>query len=528
MIDIMRLKTLCRYSYEKGIRCHSWRLFSSNALNRQENRPNHDWNIGGMVNVRSSIARRGTKFEHYTIQPHVLERARAVIPNLQDPTDSQISLMKELDNRYSVIQTSPQGTGKSTAITLFTLSEPKRNRAIPSVTSLIVVPSKQVAKMYFELHRRILGFDRGDPKLHSIVQALYRGPEAQRQIELLRQYRNPSIVIATPGILLELLADESTRASVNFEFLELIVVDEADLQLKLRSLPHPPHSKSGQRSLNSLKPPRNPKLSRSQISALNRYHVTKVLAYLTKLQKRSRHVYSIDSEPCRTVVISSNVALGGRLDSVVSALGWFADNLTVKRRLAAQSDQFTAAGADTKIISVSTTGFLDRWKANLDSYSPSQVASKITEYDKSKENTISPEIIDQLALYESPADDKSTGLIIIGDMVSKPSLIAELESRGFKIALIDNFDGFTLSDSVYGTISATAMFSKVSTGRRPNFLIASAQTVQGMCFPGLKRIYVLGQAAANAFTGTKPLADLCRTISEGNDWDSRALIQIVV
>jgi ATP-dependent RNA helicase RhlE len=141
-----------------------------------------------------------------------------------EPTPIQVQAIPVVLSGEDLIGCAETGTGKTAAFFLpiiQRLSESSR----PGVRVLVLAPTRELAlqieQMYGELN----------PIKRNRCVAIIGGASASRQIDGLR--RHPSVVIATPGRLLDLME----RRSVDLSTVEVLVLDEADRMLDMGFLP---------------------------------------------------------------------------------------------------------------------------------------------------------------------------------------------------------------------------------------------------------------------------------------------------
>jgi superfamily II DNA/RNA helicase len=115
------------------------------------------------------------------------------------------------------------GSGKTLAY-LLPLAQrilPTADAAAPGVLALVLVPTRELARQVVKQARQLLA------KSPLQVHALTGGADFKYQRSLLR--RNPEIVVATPGRLLE----HCQRGSADLSSLQVLVLDEADRMLDM-------------------------------------------------------------------------------------------------------------------------------------------------------------------------------------------------------------------------------------------------------------------------------------------------------
>src|SRR6185437_2276480 len=141
-----------------------------------------------------------------------------------NPTPIQIKCIPLILNREDVIGCAETGTGKTAAFLLpviHNLSAQKR----PGIRVLVLAPTRELAlqiqKNYSELNHL---------KSNGSVLVM-GGANIRTQIAEIR--RKPTIVIATPGRLMDL----KERGAIDLSTVEVLVLDEADRMLDMGFLP---------------------------------------------------------------------------------------------------------------------------------------------------------------------------------------------------------------------------------------------------------------------------------------------------
>ena len=121
--------------------------------------------------------------------------------------------------RFDTCVCSPTGSGKTLAYLLPVISVLK-DRRVPRLRAIIVVPRKELAKQVMESGSRLIR----QAKL-KVVSA--SGEHTIRHDQNSISDRNPDIVICTPGRLAELI----NSSAICLDFLRFLILDEADLLL---------------------------------------------------------------------------------------------------------------------------------------------------------------------------------------------------------------------------------------------------------------------------------------------------------
>ena len=143
------------------------------------------------------------------------------------PTPIQARAIPAILAGRDLMAAAETGTGKTAGFTLPLLERLSRGpRAAPNqARALILVPTRELAS---QVHDSVVAYG-GQLPLRAV--AVYGGVKINPQMMALR--RGVDVLVATPGRLLDLYASNAVR----FNFLEILVLDEADRMLDLGFLP---------------------------------------------------------------------------------------------------------------------------------------------------------------------------------------------------------------------------------------------------------------------------------------------------
>ena len=161
-----------------------------------------------------------TKFSDYALHPHLLKTLE--ILGYKEPTEVQQQVLAEALGGKDLQVSAETGSGKTLAylIPLFhRLLEPTAPET--GSRALILLPTRELAQQIFKECGRLERFT----KTRSVL--VTGGQEMRYQASLLR--RDPDIIVATPGRLIEHLA----RKNANLGDIELLILDEADRMLDM-------------------------------------------------------------------------------------------------------------------------------------------------------------------------------------------------------------------------------------------------------------------------------------------------------
>lgn len=121
-----------------------------------------------------------------------------------------------------IIAKAPTGSGKTAAFAIPILEKLDLNPENKNVQALILCPTReltiQVQKEFEKLKKHID---------NCFVVSVYGGQQIERQLTALK--KNPQIVVATPGRLMDLL----NRGAINLNMISTVVLDEADEMLDM-------------------------------------------------------------------------------------------------------------------------------------------------------------------------------------------------------------------------------------------------------------------------------------------------------
>lgn len=161
-----------------------------------------------------------TEFTQLPLKPR-LQKALSAL-ELSTPTQVQSAAIPHALQNKDLLVSAATGSGKTLAFLL-----PLIDRLlVPPTTNvssrgLILVPTRELAQQVFKVCERVCG----GTGLKSVL--LTGGQETRYQAALLR--RDPDIIVATPGRLLEHLR----RGAAVLSDIEMVVLDEADRMLDM-------------------------------------------------------------------------------------------------------------------------------------------------------------------------------------------------------------------------------------------------------------------------------------------------------
>ncbi|USG68074.1 DEAD/DEAH box helicase [Brevibacillus ruminantium] len=153
-----------------------------------------------------------TTFTDYSLSAPLLEALREL--KIERPTPVQEEAIPLIQSGRNAFVESPTGTGKTLAYLLPLLNH--LDRESKEIQLLVLAPTHELVMQITKVADLLL------VKSNQTAQAIIGGVDVKRQLERLKS--RPTVVVATPGRLLELL--ESRKLKVHQ--VKAIVVDEAD------------------------------------------------------------------------------------------------------------------------------------------------------------------------------------------------------------------------------------------------------------------------------------------------------------
>ena len=142
--------------------------------------------------------------------------------NFSSPSSIQAEAIPQVMNGIDIIAKAPTGSGKTAAFAIPMLERLDFNPENKSVQALVLCPTRELA---IQVHRE---FEKLSKYMDNVsVVSVYGGQPIDRQLNALR--KNPQIVVATPGRLM----DHIRRGSVRLDYIKMAVLDEADEMLDM-------------------------------------------------------------------------------------------------------------------------------------------------------------------------------------------------------------------------------------------------------------------------------------------------------
>ncbi|QEN08669.1 DEAD/DEAH box helicase [Oceanispirochaeta crateris] len=161
------------------------------------------------------------KFTDFGLSPALLRAIK--VQKYEDPSPVQIQTIPAVMSGQDVLAAAQTGTGKTAAYTLPILDRLTRGNEVRSnhVRALILTPTRELAAQVYD---SVVNYSRFLPLRSTVV---YGGVKINPQ--MIRLTRGVDILVATPGRLLDLYRQNA----INFQQLEILILDEADRMLNL-------------------------------------------------------------------------------------------------------------------------------------------------------------------------------------------------------------------------------------------------------------------------------------------------------
>ena len=138
-----------------------------------------------------------------------------------EATDIQSKAIPLILEGKDIIGSSQTGTGKTAAFTLPILQKIALKGKNKETSALILAPTRELA---LQIEESVHSYGRFTKVTSTVI---FGGVSPIKQIHKLRT--NPNIIVATPGRLLDLI----TKGYINLEYVDQLVIDEADRMLDM-------------------------------------------------------------------------------------------------------------------------------------------------------------------------------------------------------------------------------------------------------------------------------------------------------
>lgn len=142
--------------------------------------------------------------------------------NFTTPSSIQKEAIPQVLSGNDIIAKAPTGSGKTAAFAIPIIEKLDLNPDNKSVQALVLCPTRELA---IQVHKEFEKLTKYEENV--AVVSVYGGQGIDRQLNALK--RNPQIIVATPGRLM----DHLRRGSINLNLAHTIVLDEADEMLDM-------------------------------------------------------------------------------------------------------------------------------------------------------------------------------------------------------------------------------------------------------------------------------------------------------
>lgn len=142
--------------------------------------------------------------------------------NFSNPSSIQKEAIPQVLSGNDIIAKAPTGSGKTAAFAIPIIEKLDLNPDNKSIQALVLCPTRELT---IQVHKEFEKLTKYEENV--AVVSVYGGQNIDRQLNALK--RNPQIIVATPGRLM----DHLRRGSINLNAAHTIVLDEADEMLDM-------------------------------------------------------------------------------------------------------------------------------------------------------------------------------------------------------------------------------------------------------------------------------------------------------
>lgn len=142
--------------------------------------------------------------------------------NFKTPSSIQAEAIPQIMRGNDIIAKAPTGSGKTAAFAIPILEKLDFNPENKTIQALVLCPTRELA---IQVHREFEKLSKYHENV-SVV-SVYGGQQIDKQLNALK--KSPQIVVATPGRLM----DHLRRGSIRLDFINMVVLDEADEMLDM-------------------------------------------------------------------------------------------------------------------------------------------------------------------------------------------------------------------------------------------------------------------------------------------------------
>ncbi|KAK9470418.1 P-loop containing nucleoside triphosphate hydrolase protein [Dipodascopsis tothii] len=449
--------------------------------------------------------RAGKLFSRFNIRPAVLENLARRFPHVRHTTAVQTRMLANFQDQTSLVAKAPPGSGKSLALALWLLCAPRLRRPLAGTTSVLLVPTKELAFQYVDWIAGLLG--DAPIALPQVVQVVYRGPAAveQAQIATLRTHPAPHILVATPARLLDILAS-ADRDAVQLEHINTLAVDEADAVVrplasdasKREVRQYRQHPPAGHRLIDHMVRARRVALTRAGV-----YVPLQFVAVSALLNSRLRRFCELMK--WTTPELHTDVyGLGGRQSWAVADTEFCCVVYDPAAETLADLDAaalYAYDGPDPAWLAGQTRSVAeqvaDAGAARAAKAAPAGFATGPGHVDY--------EYVVAVARVHG-IDFVKRGLVVIPPSASRSAVVDCLRDFGISAAVLQLSAPQTLASDEFGPVDLRTLFADdAENAAAPDLVVAHAPQVRGLDLPGLRRVYVL---AAETLDTAKELVAL--------------------
>ncbi|KAJ8482906.1 hypothetical protein ONZ51_g5037 [Trametes cubensis] len=449
-------------------------------------------------------------FERLGLRAAVLTAFRLAFPSVKHPTPIQHRFIDAVLKGNDVLLKDKTGTGKSFAAVLALLSQkrgapyksdvPGLTAPVPPITSLILVPHRDLAYQFYHWIERIHHHMTPQESLPSLAQVFIRDSTMSMEQQLAPiQQTPPHILIGTPQALLDVV--QKDPKALPLDRLSTIVVDEVDYLIEtVPMLADKRTMAKMERKISQHPGPTRLLLNHIYSSASER------------MEKASHQGKNTKREPenTRPQLVMMSATLRNHLRKFLLAdSGWFTKESGKLVRItgevsphdpkAPQATEDVAEGTvggtgiEHHVLVVSKHGDIMNIESAVESPAVAPEESEDMPSDDDGALLMSQEFDADLALLTSleavaasfAIDVPSVALLVLPSDASIQRVVKELSTYGVNAHTLD-----VVKDK---SGRAHLMRQDLDTmAEKPTLLVATLASTRGLDLPGLQHVFILG------------------------------------
>ncbi|KAH9837045.1 P-loop containing nucleoside triphosphate hydrolase protein [Rhodofomes roseus] len=449
------------------------------------------------------------------LQPGLVSALRETFPAVKYATKTQRELFKAVMLGQDVMLQTPTGSGKSFSLMLATLSKEPQALDAQNITSLIIVPHRDLAYQYYRWIQRIHEAIPEIGSLDSVAQILVRGASVplEDRLRVLRE-EPPHILIGTPQALLE--AYQSSPETLMLDRLSAVVVDEVDYLLEWTTQTRDKYKRlKAERMLR-----KHPTPTRQLLDAI--YQPVRLPLSGKKRIKAEKTIQPKPPGDYRPQLVMASATFRATFRQSILGGGWFreaggwvkiADNLKKDKDIHAQEDiraVWSLGGTSIKhhVLVVSETGKVENLRAGETTEGSPDAKTEVRRVDgEALKSTVGNPKSDAPESAEPHQDDMDTdpfnphlleaiaeafaldvprlALLVLPASAPVRQIIGELRKLGV------NAQGLDVLEEAGGGAYLTQEAPEEVT-ETPTLFVSTLATTRGLDLPSLTHVFILG------------------------------------